>query len=244
MNLMRSSLYCFFQGGIIVQHTSLMSLKTIGCTSLFSLIHTASKIWRICLTALTALSNTLNGKIQNYPMTFMSMRSMQTTSVIKKQSKPGSPYTSLFGSNINKTNCFLFYFLFPYFDPNKALKDSKYKVYCNVNLKNKKIKKTKNKLWVLYEFFGPATAVCSKCYSNRGKVHLLQSIFNCRLKHIWCSRKYLGQQNKIKSVCVSDVNAAVCIGGLEFLIVSGQQKSWKNTTRSQWEENTITRGIL
>lgn len=111
MNLMRSSLYCFFQGGIMVQHTSLMSLKTIGCTSLFSLIHTASKIWRICLTALTALSNTLNGKIQNYPMTFMSMRSMQTTSVIKKRSKPGSPYTSLFGSNINKTNCFLLFFV-------------------------------------------------------------------------------------------------------------------------------------
>lgn len=34
-----------------------------------------------------------------------------------------------------------FYFLFPYFDPNKALKDSKYNVYCNVNLKNKKNKK-------------------------------------------------------------------------------------------------------
>lgn len=35
MKLMRSSLYCFFQGGIMVQHTSLMSLKTIGCTSKF-----------------------------------------------------------------------------------------------------------------------------------------------------------------------------------------------------------------
>lgn len=41
-------------------------------------------------------------------------------------------------------------------------------MYCNVNLKNK----TKNKSGVLYEFFGPATAVCSKCYSNSGKVHL------------------------------------------------------------------------
>lgn len=67
--------------------------------------------------------------------------------------------------------------------------------------------------------------------TQTGKVHLLQSIFNCRLKHIWCSSKYLGQQNKIKSVCVSDVNAAVCIGGVFH-------SSW--TTKELEEHNTLT----